>query len=55
MGYESNEFIPSPTENKFVEDEEKVKFSSQSIRIEDSLRGVTPSTATPEVYEIYDI
>ena len=50
-----DEFIPSPTLEKIVEDEEEVEFSSQSIRIEESLLGVTPSPTAPEVYEIFDI
>ena len=49
------DFIPSPTIKQIVEDEEEAKFSSQSIRIEESLIGVTPSPAAPEVYDIYDI
>ena len=40
---------------KIVEDEEEAEFSSQSIRIEESLLGVTPSLVAPEVYEISDI
>ena len=50
-----NEFMPTPTTNQIVEDEEEAEFSTQSIRIEESLLGVTPSPATLEVYEIYDI
>ena len=49
-----DQFIPSPIENKIVEDEE-AEFSLQSIRIEESLLGVTPSPAAPEVYDIYYI
>ena len=59
MGYESqipivergsikihhDELMPSPSEKQIVEDEEEAKFSSQSIRIEESLLGVTPSLA----------
>ena len=48
-------FMPSPTENQIVEDEEEEEFSSQSIRTEGSLLGVTPSPADPEVYDISDI
>ena len=44
-----------PTKKKIVEDEEEAKFFLQSIWIEESLLGVTPSPAAPEVYEIYDI
>ena len=50
-----NEFMPSPTEKKIVDDEEEAQFSLQSIRIEESLLGVTPSPATLEAYEISDI
>ena len=50
-----DEFIPSPTEKQIVEDEEEEEISTQSIRIEESLLEVTPSLATPEVYEIFDI
>ena len=50
-----DEFMPSPTEKKIVEDEEEVEFSLQSIRIEESLLGVTPSPDAPEVNEIFDI
>ena len=39
---------------EFVQDEEEAESSTQSIQIEESLLGVTPSVA-PEVYEIYDI
>ena len=47
--------MPSPTEKQIVEDEEEANFSLQSIRIEESLLGVTPSPVAIEVYEIYDI
>ena len=50
-----DEFIPSPTENQIVEDEEEVEFSLQSIRIEENLLGVTPSPTAPKFYEISDI
>ena len=50
-----DEFMPSPTSKQIVEDEEESKFSTQTIRIEESLLGVTSSPAAPEVYEIYDI
>ena len=50
-----DELIPSPTEKKIVEDVEEAEFSLQSIRIEESLLGVNPSPAAPEVYEISDI
>ena len=36
-------------------DEEEAESSSQSIQIEESLLGVTPSLIAPEVYEIFDI
>ena len=45
----------STLSDEFVQDEEEAKSSSQSIRIEESLLGVTPSPAAPEVYEISDI
>ena len=38
-----------------VQDKEKAKSSTQSIRIEESLLGVAPSPAASEVYEISDI
>ena len=47
-------YVPSPTTKQIVEDEEEVKYSTQSIRIEESLLGVTPSAAL-KFYEIYDI
>ena len=50
-----DEFMPSPTKNQIVEDEEEAEFSSQPIRIGESLLGVTPSPTAPEVYEISDI
>ena len=43
------EFMPSPIENKIVEDEEEAYFSLQSIRMEESLLKVTPSPTTLEV------
>jgi len=45
----------STLSDEVVQDEEEVESSSQSIRIEESLLGVTPSPAAPEVYEISDI
>ena len=48
-------YVPSPTAKKIIEDEEEAESSTQSIRIEESLLGVTSSPAAPEVYEIYDI
>ena len=42
-----DEFMPSPAEKKIVEDEEEAKFSLQSIRIEESLLGVTPYPVAP--------
>ena len=47
--------MPSPIENKIVEDEEEADFSLQSIRMEEILLGVTPSLVAQEVYEILDI
>ena len=52
---QKDEFMPSPIEKKIVEDEEEAEFSLQSIRIEESLLGVTPSPTAPKVYEILDI
>ena len=40
--------------DEVVQDEE-AESSSQSIQIQESLLGVTPSPTAPEVYEIYDI
>ena len=45
----------STLSDEFVQDEEEAKSSTQSIRIEESLLGVTPSPVAPEFYEIYDI
>ena len=45
----------STLSDEVVQDEEEAESSSQSIRIEESLLGVTPSPATLEVYEISDI
>ena len=42
------DFIPSFTEKKIVEYEEEVEFSLQSIRIEESLLGATPSPTAPQ-------
>ena len=47
--------MPSPTAKQIVEDDEEAEYFTQSIRIEESLLGVNPSPATPEVYEIFDI
>ena len=47
--------MASPTKNQIVEDEEEAIFSLQSIRMEESLLEVTPSPASPEVYDIYNI
>ena len=50
-----DDFMPSPTEKQIVEDEEDAEFSLQSIQIEESILGVTPYLAAPEVYEISHI
>ena len=50
-----DEFMPSPTENKIVEDEEEAHFSLQSIRMEESILKVIHSPVSLEVYEIPDI
>ena len=47
--------LASTLSNEVVQDEEEAKSSSQSIRIEESLLGVTPSPVALEVYEISDI
>ena len=48
--------VPASTlSDEVVQDEEEAESSSQSIQIEKSLLGVTPSPIAPEVYEIYDI
>ena len=41
--------------DEVVQDEEEAESSTQSIRIKESLLGVTPFPASLEVYEIYDI
>ena len=45
-------YVPSPIANQIVEYEEEVESSTQSIRIKESLLGVTPSPVAPKVYEI---
>ena len=45
----------STLSDEFVQAEEQVESSTQSIRIEESILGVTPSHVAPEVYEIYEI
>ena len=50
-----SKFSASALSNEFVQDEEEVESSSQSSQIEESLLGVTPSPAAPDVYEIFDI
>ena len=50
-----SKFLASTLSDEFVQDEEEAESSSQSIRIEESLLGVTPSPAAPELYEISDI
>ena len=47
--------LASTLSYEFVQDEEEIESSTQSIRIEESLLEVTPSLAAPKVYEIYDI
>ena len=37
----------STLSNEFVQDEEEAEYSSQSIQIQESLLGVTPSPAAP--------
>ena len=48
-------YVPSPTTKQNVQDEEEVESSTQSIRIEESILGVTPSLVALEFYEIFDI
>ena len=50
-----SKFLASTLSDEVVQDEEEAGSSSQSIRIEESLLGVTPSPTAPEVYEISDI
>ena len=50
-----DEFMPSPTAIQIVQYEEEAEFSTQSFRIEESLLELTPSPASPKVYEISDI
>ena len=50
-----DDFMPSPTEKKIVEDEEEADFSLRSIRVEESFLEVNPSLVAPEVHEIPDI
>ena len=45
----------STLSDEIVQDEEEAKSSSQSIRIKESILGVTPSPTTLKVYEISDI
>ena len=53
--FKNGVYVPSPTTKKIVENEEEEESSTQSIWIEESLLGVTPSPAASEVYEIFDI
>ena len=48
-------YVPSPATKQVIQYEEEVESSTQLIRIEESLLGVTPSLTALEVYEIYDI
>ena len=47
--------VPSSATKQVVQDEEEAKYSTESIQIEESLLGVTPSPTALEVYEISDI
>ena len=49
-----SKFLASTLSDEVVQDEEEAKYFSHSIQIEESLLGVTPSLASPEVYEIFD-
>ena len=48
-------YVPSPVAKKIVQDEEEAESSTQSIRIAESLLGVTSSPVDLKVYEISDI
>ena len=48
-------FLASALTDEVVQDEEEAQYSTESIRIEESLLEVTHSPNAPEVYEIYDI
>ena len=50
-----SKFSASTLSDEVVQDEEEGKSSTQSIQIEESLLGVTPSPVTLEVYEISNI
>ena len=41
--------------DEVVQYEDETEYSAQSIQIEESILGVTPSPVALEVYEIYDI
>ena len=47
--------VPSTVAKQVVQDEEEAKSSTKSIRIEESLLGVTPSLVAMNIYEISDI
>ena len=47
-----SKFSTSTLFDEVFQDEEEAESSSQSIRIEESLLGVTPPPTAPEVYEI---
>ena len=51
----SSKVSASILSNEVVQDEEEAESSTQSIRIEESLLGVTPYPASRKVYEISDI
>ena len=50
-----SKLLASTLSDEVVQDEEEAESSSQSIQIEESLLGVTPSPAALEVYEIFNI
>ena len=50
-----SKFSASTLSDEVVQDEEEAEFSSQLIRIEESLLGVIPSPYSSEVYEISNI
>ena len=50
-----SKFLASTLSDEVFQDEEEAESSTQSIRTEESLLGVTTSPAALKVYEIYDI
>ena len=50
-----SKFSASTLSDEVVQDEDEAESSTHSIRIEESLHEVNPSSDAPEVHEIYDI